>query len=131
MPMDFEGGTQPPTLEEAVELILLNLNKEEKEALSGPDARLLHHGPGTAMRNGWNLWGVRPDAPKTLHEHFKERFQLGCADDMSGMIMHAVTARLKGEELDLNAEVKRYHDHWARQGVDPVTMRKTKKWWKL
>lgn len=133
MPMDFQGSTQPPTFEEAVEFIVLNLNEDEKDGLRKDGAKGMHFGPCMAMRNGWNLWGVGPEKSRTLHEHFVERFRLGCADDMSGMIMAGVIAQLRGETLDLDAEVKRYHDHWARYEIDPATMKKIekKKWWKL
>lgn len=119
MPLSFDE--QPATLEEAVSSIVDSLNEEELAYVRKEGASSLHMSAGMAMRNGWNLWGTQPDKPTALREHFIAQFGLGHADDMSGMILDAVTAKVSGLELVPSIAAKHYHDYWKKNGRDPLT----------
>lgn len=115
--MNFEA-THPKTLDEAVDLIVAGLSPEDvdyvkKEGLGGQ-----HFFFGMAMRNGWGLW-----KDSDLAKYFKSTYGLGHADDMSGIILDAVEAKVKGATLDIQAEVQRYKDHWTKTGVNPLTLK--------
>jgi hypothetical protein len=72
-----------------------------------------------AMRNGWNLWGVQKDKPTTLRDHIVERFGVSHGDDLSGMVLKGVSAKLNGFEYNPNAAAQYYIDYWAKQGLEP------------
>lgn len=113
----FDITPIPDTLLEAVDLIVKSLTAEEVAFIQGEsDHAMLHHTVGMAMRNGWQLW----QRGTALHEHFRDTYGLGHADDMSGLIMAGVWARVRGEEHDVERQVKRYKKHWTDAGEDPL-----------
>lgn len=125
MPVQLEP--QPATVEEAISRIYDNMNEEEREAIRNQSGMgMFHFTIGMGLRNAWNLWGAIPGKPTTLRDDFIANYQLGHADDMSGYLMRAVEAKVNGEPFDGAAEIKRYHDHWAEAGVDPVTQARVK-----
>jgi hypothetical protein len=67
-----------------------------------------HHGVGTWMRNNWGLW-----KGSQLAKYFN---QLGIhhPDDMSGIILHSYWRHIHGKPIDLEAQVHRYQEFWAR-----------------
>lgn len=114
--MDFET-TKPKTLQEAVDLLLSNFTEEDRRILKLHGATMLHHGFGTALRNGWGLWtGSR------LAEHFKDVYGIGHPDDMSAMILDCVEAKVKGEPWSDQEASSFYRSHWEEQGIDPLTL---------
>lgn len=107
---------KPTTLEEAVLTVYDRLDAEDLEYIREEGTTLLHHGLGRVLRNAW-LWNE--DHP--LHQHFNTRFGLGCADDMSSMILSGVEAKAKGQLYDTAPDVERFKKHWADCGIDPLT----------
>jgi hypothetical protein len=110
----------PKTLDEAINLIVADLRPEDVEYIKREGASCAHHGFGTAMRNGWGLW-----EDNELTRHFRDSYGLGHADDMSGLILSGVEAKVKGIKFDLDGEIARYKKHWANYGVDPLTCQST------
>jgi hypothetical protein len=90
----------PKTLDEAVD-ILMSMEKLTPDNL---DTR--------SLRNGWKLW-----AGSELAQWFYCH-KIYHADDMSGIVQDAFRCRLKGETLDLNKEIERYHNHWKKDYGD-------------
>lgn len=108
----------PLTFEEAVQEVIEDLLEAaipKKETEIG----LYHHGYGTALRNEWGLWVEGTP----LRSHMKERFGLGHADDLSGLILGKALADYRGESFDIEAEVLHYKKHWQRYNVDPLTQK--------
>lgn len=110
MPVLFTDHS-PATLEEAIDIIVSNLNEEEREAVTMTESCEFHHDFGQSMRNNWGLW----DAKSKLSRHFKKRFKLSHADDMSRMILEGVYALVKGEEFSPEEEAEAYLQYWRTQ----------------
>lgn len=108
----------PETLEEAVDFVLTAISNSPEELPEKLKVGMFHHGYGTALRNDWGLWH-----DSVLARHFKERFGLGHADDMSGLILGLAFARYNGEEFDIDADVQRYKRHWKKYNIDPLTQK--------
>lgn len=108
----------PKTMEEAVNLIYENLTTAEKEFIIEHEGAHIHHGFGTAIRNAW-LWKQQ----HPLSTHFRERYGLGHADDMSGLIIEGVVALTYGRQPNPDVEVARRKRFWIEQGVDPLTQK--------
>lgn len=134
MPMQYDPI--PSTYEDAKWQIIKGLTREELEFIRGqPTAAICHMSfmivqtpvtwniSGMAIRNAWNLWGAQEDTSTLLREEFISRFKLGHADDMSGMLLDEVWAEVKGESFSRKEQVLRYHNHWWRLGIDPVTQK--------
>lgn len=107
----------PTTLEQAIDAVFNSLDAAEIEFIKTEGTDSVHHGFGTALRNGWSLW----DDNAPLTQHFRKRFELGHADDMSGLILAGVEARVKGETYEPFFDVERYKAFWRDGGVDPLT----------
>lgn len=117
--MNFNLDTVPKTLDEAVNLILTAItDTEEIEGLKDPI--MLHHGFGRWLRNNWSLW----EKETVLVQWFVANLGIIHADDISGTILEACAAKLKGEEFDALKHVESYKEHWKRYGMDPATMEK-------
>ena len=111
---------KPTTLEEAVDFLDGELNREGRDIINAATSMAtFHHGIGQTMRNAWHLW--EPSSP--LQQHFQKRFGLGMADDISGLILEELGCRIKGIPHNRADTIKRYRDHWIRQGLDPVTLK--------
>lgn len=114
----------PKTYEEALASILKGLSNDNKNQIrSNSEYVLTHHGFGMGLRNEWNLWGSRPSASKDLRDEFVDRFQLGHADDMTGLLLDHVRAIVRDEYFNPQAEVLKYREHWIQQNIDPVTQK--------
>jgi hypothetical protein len=114
--MDLKNLPKPETLESAITLILQYLNDKDLAFIETEGAPAAHHGFGMALRNEWGLWHDSP-----LNQHFKARFGLGHADDMSDLILQGVDASVKDVEFDPAPHVERYKLHWRKAGIDPLT----------
>lgn len=87
----------PSTLEEAIQE-LANIDKSSNET----DIEF----NGMAIRNAWGLW-----TGSELAFWFYER-DIYHADDMSGIIIDSYKRYKKGEPIDLEKQIKVYHNHW-------------------
>jgi hypothetical protein len=97
----------PTTLDEAVDHLLARMTEEDKACFLANSDVAYHHGPGTAMRNGFGLW----DESSPLSIWFSDR-HLFHADDRSAVIYKALRARLKGETIDIEQEAAHYLRFW-------------------
>lgn len=114
---NFILNRQPRTLQEAVDLLLAGVEDEDRPFIRENPPESAHFMFGMYLRNEWHLWET--DTP--LVQWFRTELGLGHADDMSGIILGSFWAAMRGETFDMQAEVRRYHEHWQRQGIDPVT----------
>lgn len=114
----------PDTFEEAVDIVVKAVT-EYKEREKDPSFKFSvaesHHGYGTGLRNEWGLWH-----DSKLAQHMKERFGLGHADDMSGLIMEKAESILNGTSFNINEQVRHYESHWRKLGIDPLTQKRLK-----
>jgi hypothetical protein len=119
--------TIPATLEDAIDSLYSSLSAGDIAHIRSPENTpgAIHHFGGMALRNAWNLWGARPGVSTVLCDHFKTRFGLGCADDMSSMILKGLWAKVRGEAYDPDGDAAYYHDFWRRQGRDGLTQEVT------
>lgn len=132
MPMAYKPV--PETYEQALSQIVEGLTQEEREWMRAHDQVHLFLMPGQkappktfniggmAIRNAWNLWGAEPRHSTALRDDFKARFRLGHADDMTGMLLGEAWAIVRGEAFDREAEIARFHRHWAEYKTDPITL---------
>lgn len=124
--MKIDKYKKPETLDEAID-ILKDFYKENldeiKEMDEGSFGASVHMSNGMQIRNAWHLWWYDghdyPDAwpaekPKIV-EYFNS-IDIVHADDMSGIIMDSFHRSLRGEDLDIEGQVKKYHAHWKKQG---------------
>lgn len=116
MPVNFDDHA-PATLEDAVSIILSGLTDDERDLVRN-DHPYIHMGFGRHMRNGWGLWNG-----SALRDHFLEVYGLGHADDMSGMILAAVRASVRGETFRPDKKARYYRDFWRSRGVDSKTQK--------
>lgn len=116
--------TIPETLEAAIDSLYASLAEDDKTYMRTPESTpgKEHMWAGRNLRNAWNLWGARPEVSTVLCDHFKARFGLGCADDMSGMILAGLWARVRGEAYDPDADAAHYHEFWRKQGRNALTL---------
>lgn len=120
--MPFDADKVPSNLDQAVEMMLAAIPEEDRERLKSVDPVEFHHSSGRWFRNNWSLW----DKETVLVQWFIRELKIGHADDISGTLMSAVWAKLRGEPFDAVEHVKKYHAHWAAYGVDPITGQKIK-----
>jgi hypothetical protein len=107
--------TVPRTLEEAIALAREFIQSQPLAARD--DGHWLHFGYGMHLRNEWGLWGGGSPLVVELNA-----LGLHHADDMSGLIITCALRDLAGEDRGIEAEVKRYQDHWVRMtGVQPAS----------
>lgn len=116
MPVRFEDH-QPETLDEAVAILIDNMSDDERKYIRENGIDGLHHFFGRAMRNGWGLWN--PKTPLVLF--FRNEYGIGHADDMSGMILDGMNARVTGKEFSPAVEAIKYREYWRKQNCDPMT----------
>lgn len=106
----------PKNLEEAVNLLFHGLNVQELEWLAtakDPDVQM-HHAYGRWLRNNWSLW-VK-ETPIVLW--FRENLKLGHADDISGIILEALVAKVMDIPYDAVNRAKTFHEHWKKCGCN-------------
>lgn len=110
----------PKTLEEAVDTLFNSIDEVDIKAIEKEKLTFssLHHSLGTKIRNTWGLWGN-----SRLTKHFKNRFGLGHADDMSGIILEMLDSKYFNKEFDLARKVEFYHSYWIKQRTDPLTQK--------
>lgn len=123
MPDAFK--TIPEDLDSAVDLLYADLTEEQRNEFSSMteeefSGKIGFFG-GMNMRNAWNLWGAQPEKSATLRNRF---VQMGIrhADDMSGIIITALHAKIAGKDFNIEKEVNYYRKYWRKQGIDPDTI---------
>ncbi len=106
----------PSTIEEAVNHIVKNIEPEEVGYIKSQSSASVHFFGGMAMRNDWSLW--EPDTP--LKRDAIATYKIAHADDISGLIMDWVWAKVRGEEFDPVKACDIYHKHWAAYGMTSI-----------
>lgn len=109
MPIKFHEH-KPKSLTEAIDILYASMSDEEKTFVQDNGTVILHHSFGMAMRNNWGLW-----SGSDLKEFFVTTYGIEHADDMSGLIMDGLEARVKGESFedgDIQIRVDAYKQHW-------------------
>lgn len=105
----------PTTLDNAVELLISKMSKEDIEEVKSRNLSLISHhfSIGMQLRNEWGLW-----SGSELRDFF---FDLGIfhADDMSAIILTKAEKVIRGEQFDFEKEKARYDKHWADLGINP------------
>lgn len=106
----------PATFEAAVMAVKAHLRTQPLEARC--DGFWLHHVYGMRLRNAWGLWVGRESSPLVTELN---KLGLFHADDMSGLIIDCALRDMAGEPRRIDEDIRRYRDHWTRNGVDPDT----------
>lgn len=129
---------QPKDLDDAIDFILSKFEKESVDFLREyeNDERgflgQIHHFFGQNIRNDWYLWWWKdhkydtwPDKKPEIVDWFN-RHEIYHADDMSGIILTSVHRRFFSKDLELNEQIKKYHNHWLRQcgTINPMAREK-------
>jgi hypothetical protein len=81
-----------------------------------------HFSGGMALRNDWGLWGNKTPIAKWFTKH-----ELYHGDDRSGLLSDAVQAKLNGEEFDVMAQIKYYHEWWPKQYGERCSLEQMRK----
>lgn len=98
----------PKDLKEAVARLHENLLDEDKKYLKENGSAQFHHGLGRHLRNEWKLWQKNT----ILNKWFWDTHKIWHADDISSIILDYLAEILNGRYLNVDEEVKRYHNHW-------------------
>jgi len=96
----------PEHFQAAVGCLDAHLPDDTKATLKADGAAMFHFGLGMWIRNNWGLWAGGPLGESMAKQGFMH------PDDMSGAILTAYAARLRGEEYDLEGDIKRYAEYW-------------------
>lgn len=119
MPLNLDVNNQPETIEAAIDAVIDQMDESEKDYVRGEGWAGAHFSAGMYMRNNWNLWGAQDDNPKTLFNHTMERFGTDWSkcpgDDIAGLIYDGVTAKLRGEDFDIQAKVEETRAFYTKQ----------------
>lgn len=111
----------PATIDEAIDHIFQSLTEQDrKDIAANPHPSAVHFTLGGHLRNSWSLW----EAGTPLVQDFRQRFGLhGHGDDISGMILESVYARVQGRDVAAAQEAlaARCRAHWIAHGIDPAT----------
>lgn len=101
----------PATIEEAVDHIVQTLDPVERRFILNQSSQSAHFTGGMAMRNGWSLW----EKETPIKRDAVENYGIAMADDLSGLILAWVWAKVHGDPLfDPKEHCKRYHLHWIK-----------------
>lgn len=112
-------GRIPETLEDAIDLVEAELPETTRLQIRSGEIKThvsMHSGLGMSIRNDLCLW--EETAP--LVQHFRTRFGLGHADDISGIILAGVFAKIRGRVFDPMPQVRSFTAHWKHEGLDAL-----------
>lgn len=118
--MQLNEDFVPSTIDEAIGAIVSGLQPDDIDYIKESKSGSVHFTTGMGLRNGWSLW--EQDTPLQLD--FKRRFRLfGHGDDMSGIILEGVWAKVRGENVNevLEKTAERFRKHWIKTGLNPET----------
>jgi hypothetical protein len=134
MDIEYLKKNQPKDLDDAMKILIFDIEKEDKEFLKSDDSKKIatqiHHGAGGSLRNIWYLWWNKSMAKsvlKNVPDYPQERPALVSyfnsigiyhADDMSSIITTTLSRKLQKQDIDLDGQVKVYKKHWEDAGVD-------------
>ncbi len=119
----------PKCIEQAVDFIVKNLSDEDVNFINNQsvskievvidgkfreivDSSSIHMSYGRFLRNKWNLWG-----DCELKRDAIENYGIAHADDISGLILDWVFAKVKNQVFDPQVVCERFHKHWANFGM--------------
>lgn len=114
------GEKIPQTINEAIDVIVSSLEKDDIDFIKSNDSASVHFTFGRALRNNWKLWAE--ESP--IKNDFKKRFHLfGHADDISSIILIGVWAKVEGKDVDISLEQKanEFDAYWLNTGIDSYT----------
>ena len=74
-----------------------------------------HHSIGRLIRNNWKLWSKEDN---NLKIWFKNK-GIWHADDMSGIILTSYWRWKNNEPFKIDEQIKFYHTHWKKMGLNP------------
>jgi hypothetical protein len=122
----MNNSFQPENLEHAVDYLLSKISDTEDsiKSLEGfyDNERgfisAIHFSIGLNIRNAWFLWWhddhgypAWPSEKPDIVKYFNS-IEIYHADDMSGIILTTVFRRYYNKPIDLESQIKVYHDHW-------------------
>lgn len=102
---------KPSNLEECFKKLERDLSLDDLTAipkLSKQQLCRLHNNLGRWIRNNFKLWEGGP-----LKDYF-EGLGLHHPDDMSGVIIESFWHHLRGEPLEVERQIQKYKDFWAK-----------------
>ncbi|MGF1549840.1 MAG: DUF6794 domain-containing protein [Sphingomonadaceae bacterium] len=97
----------PDTFAASLDCLEEHLTPEMKVFLLEKGATATHFQLGMFLRNNWGLWNENSVLRRALIDRGFTH-----ADDMSGAILNAYVARLRGEPFDIQSAIRRYRDYW-------------------
>lgn len=112
-------GRVPETMEAAIDLVEAELPETVRAQIRSGEIKThvsMHQGLGTSIRNDFSLW----DETSPLVQHFRTRFGLGHADDISGIVLAGVFAKIRGRVFDPMPQVRSFAAHWKHEGLDAL-----------
>lgn len=112
--MKFNKDITPTNLNEAVDLLYSWLDNNDIARINTSSADMQHFTFGMYLRNTWKLW----DKETPIVQWFRNELKIGHADDISGIILDSLYAKVKGEVLDLPLAIECYHTHWELCGCN-------------
>ena len=116
--MEIDKDFVPSTIEAAVDHIVESLSDEDREFITNDNSpAAIHHTIGRYIRNSWSLW--EPDTPLKLDAVLK--YGIAHADDISGLILDWVFAKVIRDNFDPRSACERFHEHWRNMGTDSLT----------
>jgi hypothetical protein len=108
---------KPKTLDEAVlQLEKMHHDTTKQRILAMTEAQFrgnAHFGLGLWMRNNWGLW-----KGTELSRYFNS-IGISHPDDMSGIILTSYYRHLKGQDRELEKQVKHYQEYWKATTEPP------------
>lgn len=114
----------PKNLDECLNFLINGSSEEDlkgfAETPEGEAGAKVHSWGGMGLRNAWNLWDDTSPLARWFHT-----IKICHADDMSGIIFDSLHRKLNNKPIDLDGQVKKYHDHWMKlYGKSPEDMLK-------
>ena len=107
----------PSTIEDAVNHLFGNLTEEHKEQILEIDnSAQIHHTIGRFLRNSWSLW--EKDTP--LKNDAIQTYEIAHADDISGLILGWLFAKVRNKDFDPILYCESFHKHWAQFGITSI-----------
>ena len=101
---------KPKNLEEAIfQLEKIHHDTTKQKILTMTEEQFIHNshfGLGMWIRNNWRLW-----KGGELSKYFNS-IGIHHPDDMSGIILTSYYRKLKGDDRNLEEQVKQYQDYW-------------------
>jgi hypothetical protein len=114
--MKIDLDRVPANLDDAIQIIYDGLTPQDIADIKEFDSGASHFGFGMYLRNNWSLW-VRDTV---LVRWFAENYKIVHADDISGIVLSGVWAKVRGDAFEPQKIAESFHAHWERMGYDPM-----------